>query len=237
MFAVIVNTIACLVGSLVGLIFRSGIPAKFRDAIMLAIGFCTCFIGLSGAMSGENVLVTIISMVFGVAIGTALDIDGKINAAANWTEQKFQNDKNSQSGAFALGIVTAFLLWCVGAMTIVGSLEAGFGKYDLLLTKSVLDLISSCMLASSLGIGVLFATVPLFLFQGGLVLLSGIIQPLLSPSMVNEITCVGSLLIFALGLNLIGLTKTKVADFLPAIILTPFVCALMQPVMVWLNMV
>lgn len=228
MIAVLVNAAACIIGSLVGLVCRKGIPDRFRDSIMLAIGICTTFIGIQGALKSENVLVAIISMVLGVAVGTGLDLDAKINNIALWTEKKFQKDATSSTGSFAQGLVTGFLLWCIGAMTIVGSLQAGFGNYEMLYTKSLLDLISSAMLASSLGIGVLFAVVPLIIFQGGLVLLSGFIEPLLSTSMINEITCVGSLMIFALGLNLMSITKIKVVNFLPAILFAPLACVLMS---------
>ena len=221
MISVIVNTIAVIIGSLIGLLCRKGIGEKYKSAIMLAIGICTTFIGIQGALKGENTLVCIFSMVIGVAIGTALDLDGKINSLAAAAEKRFA--KNGENGSFAQGFVTAFLLWCIGAMTIVGSLEAGISHdYSMIYTKSLLDFISSMMLASSLGIGVLFAAVPLFIFQGAIVLLSGLLEPVLSTSMINEITCVGSLMIFALGLNLIGLTKIKVADFLPGIIIAPF---------------
>lgn len=231
MIAVIINTVAVLIGSLVGLIFRKAVPDRFSDAIMLAIGICTLFIGIQGSLKSENVLVAIISMVLGVAVGTALDLDGKINGLASWTEARFRKENSTdRTGAFAQGLVTAFLLWCVGAMTIIGSLEAGFGVYDKLYAKSLLDLISSCMLASSLGIGVIFAAIPLAIFQGGLVLLSGLLQPLLTTSMVNEITCVGSLMIIALGLNLMKITRIKVVDFLPAIVFAPFVCAMMTAI-------
>lgn len=225
MLAVIVNTIAVLIGSAVGLVCRKGIPQKYRDAIMLAIGICTLFIGIDGALAGENVLVAIVSMVLGVAVGTLLDIDGKLERLGKFVESKFA--AGGTRTPVAQGLVTAFLLWCVGAMTIVGSIQAGVAhNYEMIFTKSVLDLISSIMLASSLGIGVLLAGGLLFIWQGGLVLLSGLIEPLLSTAMINEITCVGSLLIIALGLNIIGITKIKVADFLPAIVFAPIVTAL-----------
>ena len=227
MLSVIVNTIAVLLGSLIGLVCRKGISEKYQSAIMLAIGICTTFIGFQGALKGENILVAILSMVVGVAVGTGLDLNGKMNGLAGKVEARFS--KGNDKGNFAQGLVTAFLLWCIGAMTIVGSLEAGIShNYEMIYTKSLLDFISSMMLASSLGVGVIFAAVPLFLFQGAIVLLSGLLEPLLSTSMINEITCVGSLIIFALGLNLMGITKTKVADFLPAIFLAPFASILMS---------
>ena len=243
MLGVFVNVAAVLIGSTVGLVCRKGIPDRFKDAIMLAIGLCTLLIGIQGALKTENVLIAILSMVVGTAIGTGLDLDGKVNGLAGLVEKHFAGkttaaEKGSREektltdtpapGSFAQGLVTAFLLWCIGAMTIVGSLQAGISHdYSMLFTKSLLDLISSGMLASSLGVGVIFAAVPLLIFQGGLVLLSGLLEPLLTASMINEITCVGSLAIMALGLNLIGITKIKVADFLPALLVVPVACIFM----------
>ena len=227
MLGVLVNAVAVLIGSALGLLFHRSIPEKISSEIMKAIGLCTFFIGVQGAFKSENILVAIVSMVVGTAIGTGLDLDGRINGLAGKVEQKVQKNSNGQSGAFTQGLVTAFLLWCVGSMTIVGSLQAGIAHdYSMLYTKSLLDLISSAMLASSLGVGVIFATVPLIVFQGGLVLLSGLLEPILTASMINEIICVGSLSIIALGFNLLGIAKLKVANFLPAMLAAPFACLL-----------
>ncbi len=223
MFAVIVNTLTVILGSTVGLIFKKGIPKRLADAVMLAIGLCTLYIGLSGTLKGENTIVLILSMVLGAIIGTALDIDGAIGRLGRWIEGRFAG--KGEQGAVARGFVTACLLFCIGAMTIVGSLNAGLtGDYEMLLTKSVLDLISSAMLSVSLGIGVLFAAAFVLVFQGAIVLLAGLLQPLLTAAAINEIICAGSLLIVGLGLNLLGITKIKVADYLPAIVIAPILC-------------
>lgn len=124
--------------------------------------------------------------------------------------------------------MTASLLFCVGAMTIVGSLQAGLtGDCEMLYTKATLDLISSCVLSASLGIGVLLADIFVLVFQGGLVLLAGFIAPFLTDYAIGEMTCAGSVLIIALGLNLIGVTKIKVANYLPVILIPPFLCMIM----------
>ena len=229
MFAVIVNTITVLLGSTVGLLFKKGIPKKLSDAVMLGIGLCTLYIGISGTLKGENTIVLILSMVLGAIIGTALDIDGGINRLGDWIERRFS--RKGEKVSVAQGFVTACLLFCVGAMTIVGSLTAGLtGDYEMLLTNSVLDLISSAMLSVSLGIGVMFAAAFVFAFQGALVLLAGFLQPLLTTAAINEIICAGSLLIVGLGLNLIGITKIKVADYLPAIVIAPILCWIISAV-------
>ena len=227
MFAVIVNTLTVLIGSAVGLFLKKGIPQKLADAVMLGISLCTLYIGIDGTLKGENTIVLILSMVLGAVIGTALDIDGAINRLGRRIEDRFSGRDGKVP--VAQGFVTACLLFCVGAMTIVGSLNAGLtGDYEMLLTKSVLDLISSMMLSVSLGVGVMFAAAFVLVFQGGLVLLAGCLQPLLTAAAVNEIVCAGSLLIVGLGLNLLGLSKIKVADYLPALVIAPILCRIIE---------
>lgn len=226
MLGVIVNVGTVLIGSLVGLFLKRGIPEKVTEALMVGIGLCTVFIGISGALQGENTLVLILSMAIGTVIGTLLDIDRQLNRLAAYVEKRFKQ-KDGQV-TVAEGFVTASLLFCVGAMTIVGSLQAGLtGDCEMLYTKATLDLISSCVLSASLGIGVLLADVFVLVFQGGLVLLAGFIAPFLTDYAIGEMTCAGSVLIIALGLNLIGVTKIKVANYLPVILIPPLLCLFM----------
>lgn len=226
MLGVIVNVGTVLLGSLVGLFLKRGIPEKVTEALMIGIGLCTLFIGISGALQGENTLVLILSMAIGTVIGTLLDIDRQLNRLAAYVETQFKQ-KDGQV-TVAEGFVTASLLFCVGAMTIVGSLQAGLtGDCEMLYTKATLDLISSCVLSASLGIGVLLADAFVLVFQGGLVLLAGFIAPFLTDYAIGEMTCAGSVLIIALGLNLIGVTKIKVANYLLVILIPPFLCLFM----------
>lgn len=228
MIGVIVNTATVILGSLLGLLLKKGIPEKVSKATMIAIGLCTLYIGIDGALEGSNAIILIVSMVLGTIIGTLIDLDDKINKLGALVEKKMR--KTSGTTSVAEGFVTASLLFCVGAMTIVGSLNAGLsGDNTLLFTKSILDLISSCMLASTLGIGVLFAAAFVFVFQGALVLCAGLLQNVLSDTaMIAEITCAGSVMIIGLGLNLLGISKFKIANFLPAIIFVPIVYYLVQ---------
>ena len=226
MLGVLVNVGTVLVGSLVGLFLKRGIPEKITEALMTGIGLCTVFIGISGALQGENTLVLILSMAIGTVIGTLLDIDKQLNRLAAYVEARFKQ-KDGQV-TVAEGFVTASLLFCVGAMTIVGSLQAGLTRdCETLYTKATLDLISSCVLAASLGIGVLLSDIFVFIFQGGLVLLAGLLAPFLTDYAIGEMTCAGSVLIIALGLNLIGVTKIKVANYLPVILIPPVLCLFM----------
>ena len=230
MLGVIVNVMTVLLGSTIGLLFRKGIPERINTAVMTGLGACTLYIGISGSLCGENVLFVITSIVLGVIIGTLLNIDGAINKLAGAIETKFK--KEGEKTSFAEGLVTATLLFCVGSMTVTGSIQAGLmGDHSVLITKAMLDFVSSMMLAASLGFGVLFAAVSVFVIQGGLVLLAGLIAPYLNVGAVNEMTCVGSVLIIMLGTNLMGITKIKVADFLPAILLVPVIYHLTLVVM------
>lgn len=227
MLGVIVNTIAVIIGSTIGLLCKKGIPKKIADAIMTGIALCTVYIGISGSLAGENTIAVIISIALGAALGTILDIDGFLGRTGDRLEKKF-SDKGA-AGNVSKAFVTASLLFCVGSMTIVGSLTAGLsGDYEMLFTKSVLDFISSMMLSVSLGIGVLFAALFVLVFQGALVLLAGVLAPVLSTSAINEIICAGSIMIIGLGLNMLGVTKIKVADLLPALVFVPLVLWLLQ---------
>ncbi len=230
MLAVIINVVAVLIGSTIGLFLKKGIPERITDTLMKGIALCTMYIGWSGTLKGENTLVLIISMAIGVVIGEGLDLDARLNRFATNLENHFKKDGEKIS--LAEGFVTASLLFCVGAMTIVGSLQAGLsGDYEMLFTKSVLDFISSMVFASSLGIGVMLSAAFVLVFQGGIVLLAQFIAPFLTDAVIAEMVCSGSLLIFALGLNIIGITKLKVINFLPAIFLPIVLCPLMGMVM------
>ena len=226
MLGVIVNVITVIVGSCIGLLFKKGIPERVSSAAMIGLGACTFYIGVSGSLCGENVLILIASVVLGAIVGTLLGIDSAINRLASRVEARFKGSGARVS--VAEGLVSATLLFCVGSMTVTGSIQAGLvGDNSVLITKAMLDLVSSMMLASSLGIGVLLAAVSVLVIQGGLVLLAGLLTPLMTASAINEMTCAGSLLIVMIGTNLMGITKIKVADFLPAIVFAPLICNLL----------
>lgn len=220
MIAVIINALAVVIGSTFGLLFKKGIPEKLNKALMAAVGLCVLYIGISGTLEGQNTLVLICSMVCGTLIGTLLDIDAALTRLGDAISAKF----SSKGGTVSIteGFVTATLLFCVGAMAIVGSLDSGLrGEHETLLTKSLLDMISSCMLSVTLGIGVMLSGVSIFIYQGAIVLLAQLIAPLLTESIIAELTCCGSVMIAALSLNMLGITKFKIANFLPALVFVP----------------
>jgi len=237
MLGVLVNTAAILIGGIVGLLFNKGLPKRFSGAIMTGIGLCVIYIGISGSLQGENPIILVVSIVLGAASGTALKLDERLNSLGEIIERRFAgtppvdaNEEGYVKPSIAQGFVTASLLFCVGAMAIVGSINSGLnGDNSIIFIKSTLDLISSAMLAVSLGIGVIFSAASVFLYQGLLVLLAQLLRPLLdNPSMLAEINCAGSVIILGLGLNLIGVTKIKVANYLPAILFAPFISAIAE---------
>ncbi len=222
MLGVLINSVAIVIGSLIGLIFKNKISERISKPVMIGLGVCILYIGISGSLVGENVLIAISSIVLGVITGTIIKIDNAVNKLANKIEQKFKKENNTES--LSEGMVTATLLFCVGAMTVTGSIQAGLtGDNSILITKAILDLISSIMLTASLGRGVMLSSISVFILQGTLVLLASVIAPYISDIVINEITCVGSLLIILIGTNLMGITKVKVADFLPAIVFAPII--------------
>lgn len=228
MLGTIVNTLAVIVGSTLGLIFRRGIPERISDAMMKGLGICTIFIGIDGAFQGENTLVMILSMVIGIVIGEGIDIDRHVNSAVMALENRFIKKKDNQQHTISEGIITSSLLFCVGSMTIVGCLNAGLqNDMTMLYTKSTLDLCSSMVFASTLGIGVLLSSVVVLVYQGGLTLLASLLAPLLTTTVINEMTCVGSLLIIITGFNLMGITKIKLMNYLPAMFLPIILCIFM----------
>jgi len=226
MLGVIVNVITVIIGSCIGLLFKKGISERVSSAAMTGLGACTLYIGISGSLVGENVLIVIASVVLGVLLGTLLDIDGAINKLAKTVETRFK--KEGKSISLAEGLVTATLLFCVGSMTVTGSIQAGLtGDNSVLITKATLDLVSSMMLASSLGFGVLLASVSVFIIQGGLVLLAGLIAPFMTTGAINEMTCVGSLLVIGVGINMIWKNKINLMNAVPAVFLPILLCRFM----------
>lgn len=224
----LVNTGTVIAGSLIGLFLGNILPQRLQDTVMKGLGLCTLFIGITGLMGGENALITVLSMAIGAVIGELLDLDGHLNRFAEKLEKRFKRDGAKTS--LAEGFVTASLVFCVGAMTIMGALNDGLtGDHTMLFTKATLDFISSIIFASSLGLGVLLAAVAVLVIEGGIACLAGVVAPLLQydAAVIPEMTVVGSLLIVGLGLNLLGITKLKVMNYVLAIFVPILLCTFM----------
>ena len=214
MLGTIVNCLTIIAGSLVGMIFRNGIPEKYNQTVMQAIGLAVILIGMKSALGCNDLLIIIISLAAGSLIGELIGIENYLEKLGNFLETKF----SKTSSSFSTGFVTASLMYCVGSMAIVGSLESGLtGNHDTLFAKATLDGIVGIILSSSLGIGVLFASIPVLLYQGSITLMAGLLKPLLVPAVISQMSAIGGLLIVALGLNMIRDKKLRVGNMLPAI--------------------
>lgn len=230
-----VNALAILLGSAVGLGIaqlakrlpgNSGqLGQRLQNITMQGVALCVLLIGISGSLAGKNPLITIFSMVIGALIGELLDLDRRMYALGDKIQKISERFSISGTASISEGFVTASLLFCVGAMAIVGSLQDGLtGDHSTLFAKSLLDGISAVVYASSLGIGVAISAVAVFLYQGMIALLASLLSPLLGDAVIAEMTCVGSLLIIALAFNMLGISKIKVMNLTPACLLPILVC-------------
>ena len=214
LFGTLVNTLSIIVGSLIGLLFRGGIPEKYSNTITHGIGLAVVLIGLKTALNSDAILMVIISLSIGSLLGELLRIEDRLDQLGNWIGRRLSKD----SKGISKGFVSASLLYCVGAMAIVGSMESGLsGNHQTLFAKSILDGIGSVLFASTLGIGVLFSAVSVFVYQGLITLTASSIRHLLLPEVVSQMSAVGGLLILAIGIGLLEVKKIKIGNMLPAI--------------------
>lgn len=219
MLGSIVNALAIIAGSLLGLLLKHGIKESYRQTIIDAMAMAVLVIGMLGAIRTDIILLMVISLAVGSFIGEALRIEDRLNQLGHWIECRI-----AQTGSgFTKGFVTASLVFCVGSMAIVGSIESGLsGNHSTLLAKSVLDGIFSIFFASTMGVGVLFSAIPILVYEGLLTIGATGLKSLLSSPMVNEISAVGGVLIMAIGINQLQLKKIRVGNMLPAIFIPLF---------------
>jgi uncharacterized protein len=216
MLGTFVNTFAIIVGSLIGLTFSRFIPAKITNTLIQGAAFAVMLIGLKMAWKENNFIILICSLAFGGVIGELVRIEDRINGLGEWLEKRF----SKPGGRLTNGFVTTTLLFCVGSMALVGSLESGLtGNHDTLFAKSVLDGLGSIIFSASLGIGVLFSAASVFLYQGCITMGASLLKPFLTGPVISQMSAVGGLLIVAMGFNMLDMVKIKVANLLPAIFL------------------
>lgn len=214
MLGTIVNTFSIIIGSLFGLLLSGGITERYRRTIMHAIGLVVMLIGLKAALETNAILVVVLSLAVGSVLGEFIRIEDRLEQMGNWMGRRLS--KNGQG--FAKGFVSASLLFCVGAMAIVGAMESGLdGNHQTLFAKSIIDGISSVVFASTLGIGVLFSAFSVLLYQGLITLGASLIKPFLLPEVISQMSAVGGLLITAIGIGLLEIKKIKIGNMLPAI--------------------
>lgn len=212
----IVNALAVILGSSVGLLLRRGLPERMRGIVFQGIGICTLLIGMQLALKVENLLVLVFAVLLGGLLGEWARLEDRLKDLGERLRQRLK----SSEGRFTEGLLMAFLIFCVGSMTVVGALEEGTtGNPQLLYVKSVLDGFTSIALAATYGIGVLFSVVPLLLYQIGLTLLAGAIEPLLGAAVLSQMTAVGGVLILGIALNVLEIRTVRVTNFLPALLI------------------
>lgn len=219
----LVNMLAIFAGCFVGVTLGRFIPEHFNTAIVKGIALCVFCIGVEGMLAGSNVLVAILSIVLGVIVGELLDLDGRIYALGDWVEHRFAKRKSKHS--VSEGFVNASLLFCVGAMAIMGALDSGLtGNHSTLYAKATIDGVTSIVYGSTMGVGVALSGIAVFLYQGLITLCASFIAPFLSDPVIAEMKCVGSLLIVGLSFNVLGITKIKVMNYVPAVFFPILLC-------------
>lgn len=215
MLGTIINVAAILVGGFLGLLFRKGLPERISATITHGLSLGIMMLGISMGVQTQNFLIVLISLALGAVIGEALNIEGHLNSLGGRLERKFEGGENS---SFAQSFVTASLLYCTGSMAIMGAIEGGIsGTYTILVTKALLDGIFAIIFASTMGVGVLFAAVPVLLYQGAITLAAGTIKVFLTNPMITEMNAVGGVLIMGIGINLLEIKSLRLGNLIPAI--------------------
>ncbi len=223
----VINFFLVVAGGFLGTLLRKGIPARVRDTLMSGMAFCVMYIGISGLFEDDiNPLIIVISTGLGAVLGELINIDRLVNCLGQNIEKRLSRGKSD----IAQGFVSATLLFCIGAMTVVGAIDSGIsGDNTTLYSKSVIDCISGAVLASAMGAGVLLAAIPVLIIEGGLTLLAAFVQPILTSRIIAHMSVIGSMLIIAISFNMLelGKTKIKVMNLLPAVFLPILFCRFM----------
>ncbi len=219
MLATIVNALVVVLGGLLGTALGNRLKPEHTKTLIAGLGICTMVIGITGAITTENILVVILCIALGTILGEALKIEAALDNAGNWLKARVAK---KGSGRFTEGFVTASLLFCVGSMAVMGSFDAGVrGNYDTIFAKSALDCVMAVVFGATMGIGVVFSALTVLVYQGALTLLAGVVEPLLTTQMITEMTAVGGVMLLATGLNILDLPKERirVGNMLPALLL------------------
>lgn len=219
----IVNGVAIVVGAFIGMLGGKLLTERMKTAVISALALITIGIAVPGLMESNNPLIPILSLIIGTIIGELLDIDGAVNRCGDFLQKKVGG-----RGAFTEGFVTGSLVFAVGAMAVMGALDSGIkGDHSILIAKSVIDGISAIVFASTMGLGVAFSGLTVFIVEGLIAVLSSVVAPYLGADVIAEITFTGSLMIFAISFNMLGVTKIKVLNMTPALLLPILLCLFM----------
>ncbi|MBL4953376.1 DUF554 domain-containing protein [Neobacillus sp. YIM B02564] len=226
-----VNGLLIIIGTVLGRLLNR-IPEGMKNTVMYGIGLSVMVLGLQMGLKSDNFLIVILSLVFGAVIGEWLKLEDKLNDVGKWLEHKVGNNGK---GSVSEGFVTATLIFVIGAMAILGALDSGIrGNHDILYTKSLIDGFTALILSTTLGIGVIFSAVPVVLYEGLIATfatqINQLVPKLLMQQFITEMTATGGIMIFAIGLNMIGLTKVKVANLLPGIVVVAIIVTILYHV-------
>ncbi|AGB19794.1 DUF554 domain-containing protein [Thermoanaerobacterium thermosaccharolyticum] len=215
MIGTLVNAASIVAGSIAGTLFKIGIPERVKTTVMHAISLSVLIIGFDSALKFKNLLLVIISLSIGGILGELLDIEKKLNQFGSFLERKLARSGDNRVSE---GFVTASLIYCVGAMAIVGALKDGLqGDHSILFAKSMLDGISSIIFSSTLGIGVMMSAISVLVYQGSITICASLLKSLLTTNVVADMSAVGGILIIGISLNMLNLTKIKIGNLLPSI--------------------
>jgi uncharacterized protein len=225
MTGTLLNIATVIAGSVIGLIFGARIPAKLKETVIAGMGLFTVAMGLQMFLNTENPLIVLGALLIGTLLGEWWRIEDGLHRLGEILEQRFSREEDDGSNKFVRGFLTASLLFCVGPMTILGSIQDGLtGDYNLLAVKSVLDGFASIAFASTLGIGVAFSSFIILVYQGGISLLAGQLNAIVNASMMNELTAAGGVLLMGVGIsNLLEIKKIRVGNMLPALLIAPLI--------------
>ena len=213
------NCVCIVAGSILGVVLKRGLPQKWQETMMNGIALCIVIIGIQMAMKTNNIIITICSLVIGAIIGEVVDIELRMQKLGQWVGDKVAKGDASVAGKIAEGFVNASILFCTGAMAIVGSIPDGIlADHTTLFAKGTLDGIISLILAANLGIGVLFSAVSVGIYQGSITALAGVVEPFVTPQILAEVTASGGVMIMAIGTNMLNVTKIRIANLLPGMI-------------------
>jgi len=227
----ILNIITVLLGGIIGLLLGSRFPNKMRETVVSALGLFSTAVGLQMTFASKNILIVLGAILIGGIVGELVGIDEGLKKIGEWLEEKTGNKgTEGTQGNFVRGFVMASLLFCVGPMTILGSIQDGLsGDYKLLAIKSVMDGFAALAFTSSLGVGVMFSTLTIAVYQGGLTLLAGYAKAILTDAMIAEMTATGGIMIMGIGVgSLLELKPIRVGNFLPALIIAPLIVGVLN---------
>lgn len=225
MIGTIINVIAIIVGSTLGIFFGSRLPKTMKSTITAGLGLFTISIGLSMFLKTEESLIVLGGLLVGAVLGEWWKIEEGLENLGRWFETRFGGNNAEESHRFIRGFVTASLIFCIGPLAILGSIQDGLvGDYELLAVKSVLDAFASLAFASTFGIGVVFSVFPVFIYQGGITLFAGLLNAVVTDAMLTEMTAAGGVILIGLAISsLLEIKKIRIGSFLPALVIAPLI--------------